>query len=196
MTSLDLFGRPSFSDNGERNAFDYYPTPGFMTRSLLFHHPLRSSGLHAPYVLEPAAGDGAITRVLQAQGCVVDENDLDPRHQRLYQLDARGPELWQLAEWDWVISNLPFTVAFEIIVQAVAHARVGCAFLLRKTWLEPTDDRGPWLQAHPPTRIIGEPRYGFRGGGSDSVACDWHVWEREPDRTLAPIVIDYLAESR
>lgn len=196
MTGLDLFGRPTIGDDGDRNAFDYYPTPGWMTRALLHHHPIRSSGAHVPYVLEPAAGDGAITRVLETQGCLVDENDLDPRHQRLYQFDARGPELWNFRSWDWVISNLPFNVAFEIVQHAVQHATIGCAFLLRKTWLEPTDDRGPWLQAHPPTRVIGMPRYSFRGTGSDSVSCDWFVWEKEPDRTLPPIVIDFDAESR
>lgn len=196
MTGLDLFGRPSQADTGDRNAFDYYATPAWMTRALLFHHPIRSSGPHVPYVLEPAAGDGAITRVLEAQGCLVDENDLDPRHQRLYRFDACDVHLWQFRQWDWVISNLPFNIAFPIVQHAVAHAAIGCAFLLRKTFLEPTEDRGPWLQAHPPSRQIGMPRYSFRGTGSDSVSCDWFVWEKEPDLRLPPIVIDHDAESR
>lgn len=62
--SLDLFDRPSTADTGQRNDFDFYETPAFMTRSLLHYHPLPSGSR----ILEPCAGDGAISRVLQAAG--------------------------------------------------------------------------------------------------------------------------------
>jgi hypothetical protein len=66
---------------------------------------------------------------------------------------------------------------------------------VRKTFLEPTHDRGPWLQEHPPVRSIGEPRYSFRGAGSDSVSCDWYVW-KDKVAGLRPFEIDYVAERR
>lgn len=190
----DLFGDVSTLDTGERNAFDYYPTPAFMTRSLLHFHP----AIAGASVLEPCAGGGAITTVLQAAGCRVSTNDVDRRHPADEHMDATAAAYWTLVAppVDWVVTNPPFAVALPILQQAVRHARVGVAFLLRKTFLEPTDDRGPWLQAHPPSRAIGEPRYSFRGTGSDSVSCDWYLWLRERVAGLPPIVVDHVAERR
>lgn len=193
--SVDLFGRPSFEDTGERNGFDYYPTPAWMTRSLLHYQP----GISGRVVLEPCAGDGAISRVLAQVSCTVLENDIDPRHGHDWRYDATTGDLWQNIEVPWVITNPPFNVALAVLSRAYEHATVGVAFLLRKTFLEPTDDRGPWLSSHPPTRIIGLPRYSFRGTGSDSVSCDWMIWEKRPSshgENLPPIVIDYVAERR
>jgi len=190
----NLFGDVSIADTGERNEFDYYPTPGFMTRSLLHFHP----AIAGSQVLEPCSGGDAITTVLRAAGCVVATNDIDRRHPAMTHWNAELAEYWGMwaPEVDWVITNPPFNVALPILQHAVAHAKIGVAFLLRKTFLEPTDDRGPWLQVHPPTRAIGQPRYSFRGSGSDSVSCDWYVWERRPDRSLPPFVIDHVAERR
>lgn len=194
MTGFDLFGDVSVADTGERNAFDYYPTPAFMTRSLLHFH----SAIAGSRVLEPCCGGNAITNILKAAGCTVYTNDIDPRHVDAETLlDATNPMYWATApRVDFVITNPPFNVALSILQLALAHADLGVVFLLRKTFLEPTEDRGPWLQSHPPTRAIGQPRYSFRGSGSDSVSCDWYVWERRPDRTLPPIVIDHVAERR
>lgn len=191
----DLFGGVSTLDTGERSAYDYYPTPAWMTRSLLHFHPAISGAT----VLEPCSGGNAIVDVLEAARCVVFTNDIDRRHrQAMTHWNAESAEYWDV--WapavDWVITNPPFTVALPILQGAVRHARVGVAFLLRKTFLEPTEARGLFLWTHPPTRLIGQPRYSFRGTGSDSVSCDWYVWERRPDRSLPPFVIDHAAEQR
>lgn len=194
--SLDLFGNVSTVDTGERSDFDFYETPAMFTRSLLHFHP----AIRGCRVLEPCSGRDAIATVLRAAGCEVFTNDLDVRH-TLAQThhDARSPRYWgELAPpVDWVITNPPFNVAIEILLPALAHADMGVIMLLRKTFTEPTEDRGPWLQQHPPTRVIGEPRYDFRQNGkTDSVSCDWMIWERRPDRSLRPIEIDYVAERR
>jgi hypothetical protein len=99
---------------------------------------------------------------------------------------------------DWVISNLPFGVAFDIVPHARLHARVGIAMLLRKSWTEPTEERGPWLSQNAPHRVIGLPRHSFRGTGSDSVASDWHIWIKGlyEDDDLPSFVIDHVAKTR
>lgn len=192
----DLFDDVSILDTGERSDFDYYPTPGFMTRSLAHFHP----AIVGASVLEPCSGGDAITTILRREfGCRVATNDLDNRHLAQTCHDATAQSYWKnyAPAVDWVITNPPFNVALPILIYAVEHARVGVAFLLRKTFLEPTDDRGPWLQEHPPTRSIGEPRYDFRRNGkTDSVSCDWYLWEKTPDRSLPAFVIDYAAERR
>lgn len=195
MSARDLFGDRSTVDDGLRSGFDFYETPAFMTRSLVTFHPAISGSR----VLECCAGRNAIGRVLRDEaGCTLYTNDLDPQHPANTQCDATNGKYWmhQAPIVDWVITNPPFNVAMKILPLAVMHARVGVAFLLRKTFLEPTEERGPWLEQHPPTRAIGEPRYAFRGGATDSVSCDWYLWEKAPDRSLPPFVIDYVAERR
>lgn len=197
MTS-DLFGNRSLADTGERSQFDFYPTPAWAVRSLLYYVP----EIEGTTVIEPASGDDAIVSVLREEfRCRVLTNDIDPRHPAQMHLDATKPELWQLLDnpgqkADWVITNPPFNVAFDILWQSVCHAKVGVAFLLRKTFLEPTQERGDFLANHPPSRIICLPRHNFRGDGSDSVSCDWMVWERNPARSIYPIEVDSLAKER
>jgi hypothetical protein len=203
--SVDLFGHVARVDDGVRSAFDFYETPSWMVRSLLHYHP----SIAGTRVLECASGNDAIANVLREEyGCEVFTNDIDPRHPAQTHHDAATDAYWRQApEVEWVISNLPFDVAFDVLTRAVAHARFGVAFLLRKTFLEPTKDRrrvrrgliarGPWLALHPPTREIGLPRHKFRGDGSDTVACDWMLWERVPDPQFTRArEIDHLAKTR
>lgn len=193
VTGANLFGDVSIADTGERNDFDFYPTPSFMTRSLLYFHP----AIRGSKVLEPCSGQNHIAVILQQARCEVFTNDLDRRHPAQTFGDATSNDYWKTAPAvDWVITNPPFNEAIFILKRAIEHADLGVIMLLRKTFTEPTDDRGPWLQLHPPTRAIGEPRYSFRGSGNDSVSCDWMIWERRPDRSLRPIEIDYVAERR
>lgn len=207
--SLDLFGDVSMVDTGARQDFDFYETPAWMTRSLYTFTPEIRGGSR---VLECCSGRDAIANVLRRErGCQVFTNDIDTRHPAQQFLDASRRESWtpvlgldgeHFPSVDWVVTNPPFNEAMAILRCAVLFAKVGVAFLLRKTFLEPTGTatkpgRGPWLQEHPPTHVIGLPRYAFRGAGSDSVSCDWMIWKREPDWSVQPpFVIDYIAESR
>jgi hypothetical protein len=198
--NTDLLGRPSKADTGQRNDHDFYETPEWMTAALLAHLPIAPGST----ILEPCAGDGAIARVLTAAGHHVLTNDIDERHPGHLHYDATGP-LWTVPELDgvdWVISNPPFNVAFPILAQAFERSRVGVAFLLRKTFLEPTKERGPWLEKNPPAMTICLPRHSFRGKGSDSVSTDWFVWLdlwnfAHAGGTIArPIVVDAGAKGR
>lgn len=201
----DLFGDVSTADTGERSDNDFYETKPWMVRSLLHHYPqIVKPGT---WVLECASGRDAIANVLREYPEVqVITNDIDPAHTMAqYHEDATQERAWR-GKWpfcDWVVSNCPFNIAHEILPHALNHSRLGVAVLLRKTYLEPTKGRklhgefvpgrGPWLQAHPPTGLIGLPRYGFRGAGSDSVSCDWMIWEHGKPPCMA---IDAEAESR
>lgn len=202
----DLFDRPSTADTGERNAHDLYETPAWMVASLLHFNPFPAGSR----ILEPCVGDGAIARLLRAAGYDVVTNDVDVRHAADFHHDATGPALWQepaLTDIDFVVSNLPFVIAFRILEQSWLLARCGVALLLRKTFTEPTEQRGPWLAAHPPSRIIGQPRHSFRGKvgkrvgrvrQTDSVSTDWHIWNKHATliEAVSPFVIDHRAKER
>lgn len=181
MSNLDLFGHVPRNDNGQRSEFDFYETPGWMTRSLLhFHRDIKRAS-----VLEPCSGNDAIAHILSREGgCCLHTNDIDQRHPAESHYDAIDPAYWQFwapEDVDWVITNPPFDIAFELLVQAHLHAKIGVAFLLRKTFLEPTEDRGLWLHKHPPTHQIGLPRHKFRADADhgDSVSCDWMIWRKD-----------------
>lgn len=163
-----------------RRQDDFYRTPRWMTEALL-----RRLRLHFNWTLfEPAAGDGAIVTPLRARGYRVVTNDLVTRPP--FRLDSEGGDarlehVWRAAQFtfgplDVSVSNLPFDVAFPIVQRALEFSEQGIAMLLRISFVEPTDDRGPWLALHPPARVIVLPRYSFRGVGSDMATCAWFVW--------------------
>jgi hypothetical protein len=135
--------------------------------------------------LECCAGEGGIADVLETlPGVIVLRNDVDATMPRLHwTYDVTNHLAWQRISKQrpvaWVISNPPFNQAARIIPLAYAHAVVGIAMLLRLSYLEPTKDRGAWLNAHPLTDMIVLPRISFTGDGkTDSVTCAWMVWEK------------------
>lgn len=78
---------------------------------------------------------------------------------------------------DWVVSSPPYKNAFAILKQALRIGRVGVAFKLRLTFLEPTKTRGGWLRANPPDMIVVLTRATYRGRKCSSVEA-WFVWEK------------------
>ncbi len=195
--TIDLFGHVARADTGDRSVLDFYETPAWMVRSLVHHFRL----VRGARVLECASGNDAITSVLRDEyGCTVFTNDLNPVHPAQTCLDATSDAYWAAAPAvDFVITNPPFAVAFEMLTRAHRHARVGVMFLLRKTFLEPTRDRALWLEAHVPAGQILLPRHKFRADSEhgDSVSCDWMVWlHGKASRHRCDIYVDHTAKNR
>ena len=170
-----------------RREHDFYPTPEGATKALLARV---SIGGH---LFEPCAGAGDIVRVLAADRRVVlvDTNDLDKRHTAKTHEDATDKRWWNtLPQYDWIVTNPPFSVAHKIIPHACEHARDGVAMLLRLTYLEPCEGRALWLAVNPPHRLIVLPRISFSGdGATDSVTCAWFVWQWQTTKRGIEIVL-------
>lgn len=173
-----------------RRQHDFYPTHSRLTEILVEQQWLQIGGI----VLEPCAGKGDMANVLRQHDTIssVLTNDVNPQVETTFQEDATDPNAacWQ-ASFDWVITNPPFEYASAILQQAWKHARVGVAFLLRLTYLEPTRDRAVWLQEqadHLVWQAVFNPRPTFREGetnpktekpyGTDSVTVAWFVWRK------------------
>jgi hypothetical protein len=160
-----------------RRANDFYPTPSWAERELDRRVPIVGA------VAEPCVGAGDLIR---HRTDVAWTNDIDDAKPATHHMDARSPNAWALfPPCDWVITNPPFNHALAILDSALDRARVGVAFLLRLSFLEPTTGtarhagRADWLAAHPPCRLIVLPRISFTGdGNTDSVTCAWMVWSR------------------
>lgn len=131
------------------------------------------------YIFEPCVGAGHLVEALKNRDCgPIITNDIDQAVEANCHSDARNFKIIEIEQpWDWVITNPPFSQAFPILKNLLLSARQGVAFLLRLTFLEPTYERGPWLEAHPPDLLIVLPRFSFTGDGrTDSVTCAWMVW--------------------
>lgn len=164
--------------NGRR-PLDLYPTEGRVTHAFLDVEDVGG------VVAEPCAGPGWMAQVLAGDGRItrVITNDIDPQHQADYHGDAAYPlaDIWQQPV-DWVITNPPFNVAHLILPVAFSAARVGVAFLLRLSYMEPADGRDAWLADHADhmtRQMVLNPRPSFTGdGNTDSVTAAWFVWRR------------------
>lgn len=159
----------------QRHPLDFYETPAKLTRAMMRECPLIDD------VCEPCVGHRAIADELAREQRSVVGWDIDPDKNPDRVSDATDDRTWNGHRFDWVVSNPPFNVAHEIVPHAVAASRVGCAMLLRITYLEPCEKRGSWLQENPISRlIIFNPRPRFRAGkGTDSATVAWFVWERD-----------------
>ena len=170
-----------------RRANDFYPTPAWATEELLRQIP-QIGGV----ILEPCVGDGAIARVIDCGDRIVYGSDIDPQMNCSFCGDAARRDFWESVRdvmfeerLDWAITNPPFNVAAQIVPLAYEFADRGIAMLLRLSYLEPTEDRGAWLNEHPPTSMIVLPRISFTGNGkTDSVTCAWMVWEKDKTGTI------------
>lgn len=161
-----------------RRKNDFYETPSFMIEALLHIVPEIKGR-----VLEICSGDNSITRVLMESKRFTDvlTNDIDPVRTAYYHQDAATTITAR--HFDWVITNPPYTMplCIDIVANAVKHARVGVAMMLRLSFEEPTQLRGPWLEDNPITKRIVMPRHSFTGNGkSDSVTTAWMIWSKIP----------------
>jgi len=174
-----------------RRAHDFYETPAWQTRALLRHQP-DISGV----VLDPCVGAGSIASVLRRPGVTIRTNDWDRVHTADHHLDASSADLYTaVGAVDWVITNPPYTMplCLEMVARAVEHARVGVALLLRISFREPTrhrHPRGPWLAAHPISRVLTLPRYSYtQDGRTDAVTTEWCLWLRRPLTASEPAIL-------
>lgn len=163
-----------------RRDYDFYETPPHYVAALFEQWDIRGR------VLEPCVGDHAIAKYLVRQPGVtqVYTNDIDPTRHADQHADACDPDFWRVAAgYAWIVSNTPFSHINTIAPLAVA---TGCrvALLARLSFLEPTEDRESFWEAHPPSQVIVLPRYSFRTNdagkrATDNVTCAWCVWNTD-----------------
>ena len=160
---------------------DAYWTPAEATYSLL------ALELVPHCVWEPAAGSGAIVRVLEKAGHTVIASDIVD-YGAGYQLNdylTAAPPLGIEGE----VTNPPFRLAEAFARKALTEVPY-VALLLRMNFLESTR-RLPFFRAHPPARVWISSRrlpmmhrFGWTGPEASSNHCfAWFVWDRGAERT-------------
>jgi hypothetical protein len=167
-------------------AFEFYETPESFTRYLFRDLDKRGHVIDGR-LFEPCAGSGAIIRASGDNRGFMQwvRNDLDPRWQTEWNLDATNRGLWaSVGRVSWTVTNPPFEPAVEILRHALEYSTIGVAMHLRATIHEPlkTGARRTFFREHPPTGILYLPRFAYQRSPtkgtwtSDSVAACWVVW--------------------
>ena len=112
----------NFSANnarGQRKKSDFYETPYSMTSHLLEAEDFNKSLT----VCEPACGDGAIVKILEKKWDNVVAYDIEKNF------------LWETKNYDYIITNPPFSLAYEFVQKAKQIATEKFAFLLPLSYL-------------------------------------------------------------
>lgn len=195
ITQTGLFAKEAHQVKGERVTFDYYPTPSGLALSLIQYCPQLPQ-----LIFEPCAGQGAISNVLRDSDRMVCDSDItwdlsDDQSDMPCPKDATTSDFWQywannmrnmpsIDRRNWAtVTNPPFNQAADILPLAYEHSPWGVAFLLRLSYLEPTENRADWLQQHADNLryvIPVSPRPRFRkAAGADSVTVTWMVWQKQ-----------------
>lgn len=192
IVSLSLMPIKTY-DRTARIEHDFYPTEAALVREL------RSRVAIAGKILEPCAGDGAIATQFGDCDCKTNEPYPQESYPVDWQMDATDKTFWKGLkkgdhEFDWIVTNPPFRQATPILTEAISAAKVGVAFLLRLTYLEPVRDRAELLKSNSMNRlIIFNPRPKFRPDkrGTDSATVAWFVWQKNAEGQQIEFVTDW-----
>ena len=159
-----------------RQKDDWYPTPPEAVEALL------SEETFPPVIWEPAAGDGAIARVLQNYQYSTVCSDLNdygfckPRVDFLLERKRAA---------DCLITNPPYKLADEFINHAISLGCTKHAWLLRLAFLEGAKRYKQVFSENPPIRVhvFSKRLTIWRGdeasnGSSGTIAYAWFIWEQ------------------
>ena len=104
---------------GRRKKSDFYETPYTITRRFLAEEPFDS---HLSFC-EPACGNGAIVKVLKELTNNITNYDTEKNF------------LFDTQHYDYIITNPPFSLAYEFVLHAKKLTRKKFAFLLPLSYL-------------------------------------------------------------
>jgi hypothetical protein len=114
----------SMNNQGQRKKSDFYETPFSMTHQILdrIHWNIKDS------ILEPSCGNSAIVQVLKNYFTNISHYDL-------YKGEYKRNFLLEDQQYDYIITNPPYSLAHEFILKAKEIARKEFCFLLPLSYL-------------------------------------------------------------
>lgn len=176
----DLEGNIVKADVLEREKDDFYPTPPEPTRAFLHAEidRLRDFGT----IWEPAAGDGAMVREMEALGLTVRASDLIDRG---CDADIRSFYDFSAAPSPAIVTNPPFAECgwgngkARWLKHALETLDVEYMALLMNWSWPGAGGLAPFYAAHPPARVyLMRWKIDFTGQGAPPMLNGWFVWDR------------------
>lgn len=165
-----------------KDSADDFPTPPWATRALIEHIIGNKHALAWLNCLEPACGAGHMATALKeyfSQVHCSDAFDYGYGQRRNF---ISTP--YETSAFDWVITNPPFRLAEEFVLQGLRVARHGVAILARTVFLESIGRYAGLFRDKPPTKFAQfTERVPMVKGRLDRKATTatgyaWLVWEK------------------
>lgn len=185
MKRIRWLGSSTFAET-DREENDYYATPREAVDKLLEQEKF------SKHILEPACGEGHISKVLEEYGKIVESTDFIDRgfwdQKDFFEYTSNNKD---------IITNPPYNVALDFISHALEISQEGqkIAMLLRIQFLESTK-RYPFFKENPPTKVyVFSKRLKCAKNGdfdniwASTVCYAWFVWEKW---YLWPTIVDWL----
>lgn len=162
------------SSSFDRRDSDFYPTPANVTQALV--DSLKSENIMpSGWVWEPACGDGAMSRVLDAAGMTVVSSDIRSTEFRIGSVDyLETPAIG----CGGIITNPPFKLAQKFIEKAVSEVPFVAILLKCDYWQAASRTR--LFNENPPAYLLAlnwRPAFAeAERGSSPTMSFLWTVW--------------------
>lgn len=116
------------------DSLDYFPTPPWATRALFKHVITNESLILGETCLEPACGQGHMSRTLSETFAGVTSSDVfNYGHGNVVDFLSN---FYMENSFDWVITNPPFKLAEDFIKKGLGVCKIGVAMLVRTVFIE------------------------------------------------------------
>ena len=157
----------------KRAKADFYPTPPHATLELLKVEKFEGN------ILEPACGEGHISKVLIENGYEVISSDLE---QTGYGESGIDFLFFNSKKYDNIITNPPYKLAADFVKVALNNANYKVAMLLKINFLEGVTRReflknSPLKYVYVFSRRISLTRHGNPMENKGMITYAWYVWE-------------------
>jgi len=161
----------------ERDQHDYYATDPIAGELLLGLEDFRD-------ILEPACGEGHLSKVFEGKGLKVTSSDL------IYRGYGIKKSFFAYNRWDGdIITNPPYKYAQDFVEHALRITKKGSkiAMFLKLQFLESKGRKALFINTPPKTVYVSCSRLlcakngdfeGIRKVGGSAVAYGWFVWEK------------------
>ena len=169
-------GLVGFAHDSNRAEFDYYPTPAVATEALLAVEKFEGD------IWEPACGDGAVSKVLEAHGYKVRSTDLIDRGYG----EGNHDFLTSPYTATNVITNPPFKLAEKFVELSLQRTTGKVALLGKLQFLEGAKrkimfNNTPYKACYVFSKRLTLTRNGEKMKNSGMIAFAWFVWEHGYD---------------
>lgn len=167
------------------NDGDLYPSPAWATHALFQHETFEGS------IWEPAAGDGAMAKVIKHYYpdsiiCATDLYDHGFDSDVYFQSPVNFLEVKKSEEtFDNIITNPPYNIADDFINKSLEMANKKVAMLVRLPYLEGQKRYNTLYSVRPPNRVwvfserITFYKKGAKKKGNGTTAYAWFIWDKE-----------------
>jgi len=176
--SLSIVG--SSRANGDREENDFYPTPSYAVEELLKREVFNGN------IWECACGEGDISEVFKNKGYEVKSTDLIYRNYGSGGVNFLDDGMFSdLKEQDNIVTNPPFNLALEFVLQSKKLVKNKVAMFLKTVFLESDkrfdmfqDKDFPLKTVYQFSKRVSLYKGGVKMKNSGMVAYAWFVWER------------------